>query len=543
MSDLTQVLVPTDFSPASDHAISYAYHLAGRLDAQLHLLHVVPGSVFPVLGLKGGPDRLEAARDALGRLPAEMTPGRVAITRVVREGDPAEEIISYAREHKTSLIAMGTHGRTGLSHALLGSVAEKVIRIAPCPVIVMRPAEDVATTDLPQTPEPSLRQAKESNRVLDLLERALAARATDVHIDPISDQKFKVRFRIDGRLEQFCILDQSVAAPLLLQLKLMSNLDIAQPFEPNEGRLRLPPEMSRIEVRITTVPACGGDAVALRLLEREESPRTLSGLGFSSTAIEAVQDMLHEGEGLLLVTGPTGSGKTTTVHAILQLLDNGQRNIVSIEDPVEYRVPAIRQLSVDLRHGVTMARGLATLLRMDPDVVFIGEIRHAEALEIAMRAASSGRYVLSTLHTRDVASTVTALRDLHADDLSLAGNLKGIVCERLIRRVCPECCDHAPITESERNAFLAEGLEPPPALPRSRGCPRCRKTGFHGRIGVFEVVRTTGAIAELIQRGIPEADLRKAIRATRAPTLMADALAKVRDGLTTLEEAQSIQWA
>jgi len=368
-------------------------------------------------------------------------------------------------------------------------------------------------------------------------------RATDVHIDPVSQDQFKVRFRIDGRLEQYCILDRSVALPLVMQLKVMSNLDIARPFEPNEGRVRLPATMSDTEVRITTIPVTGGDAVALRLLKHEATPPSLNALGFSTQALESVKGMLHDGEGIVLVTGPTGSGKTTTVHAMLRLLNNGTRNLMSIEDPVEYHVPAIRQMSVDVKHGLTMTRGLRTLLRMDPDVVFIGEVRDVEAMEIALRAASSGKYVFSTLHTRDVASTVTALRDLNADNLSLAGNLKGIVSQRLMRRACRECCGRSEPSDAERNSFLAERIEPPKLLPRPNGCPGCRNTGFKGRIGVFEAVPTQGPIAEAIQNGAAEGELRRMIRAAGTTGLMADALGKVRDGITSLDEALSIKWA
>jgi len=286
-----------------------------------------------------------------------------------------------------------------------------------------------------------------------------------------------------------------------------------------------------------------GDAVALRLLKHEQTVPSLDELGCSPAALQAIETMLHAGEGLVLVTGPTGSGKTTTVHAMLRLLDTGERNVVSIEDPVEYRVPSFRQLSVDLRHDLTMTRGLRTLLRMDPDVVFIGEIRDLEAMEIAMRAASAGKYVFSTLHTRDVASTVTALRDLRADNLSLSGNLKGIVSQRLMRRICRECCTTSPCTSAECDAFLAEGLPKPAALPRPQGCPRCRNTGYFGRIGVIEAVPVAGKIATAIQNGVSENELREIIRSAGTPSLMTDALTKVREGLTSLEEARSIRWA
>jgi general secretion pathway protein E len=552
MKEIKRILAATDFDADGDAAVDYACNLAERLGAELHLLHVVPKRLFPVRATDEA-ERLEAAHQGLGRLPSRMTRSTLIIIRKTCDGAPADEILRYADENGIDLIALGTHGRNGLAHFVVGSVAEKFIRAAPCPVVIVRqsmtqlqdePAAGTESNSADESPPPrSLGQAAESNRVLELLERALAARATDVHIDPISADEFKVRFRVDGRLEQYCILDRSVAGPLVMQLKIMSDLDIARPFEPNEGRVRLPSSMADTEVRITTIPVAGGDAVALRLLKHEANPPSLNELGFSAQAMEAVNGMLRDGEGIVLVTGPTGSGKTTTVHAMLRMLDNGARNLMSIEDPVEYRVPAIRQMSVDVKHAMTMTRGLRTLLRMDPDVVFIGEIRDVEAMEIALRAASSGKYVFSTLHTRDVASTVTALRDLNADNLSLGGNLKGIVSQRLMRSVCRECCGRSEPSDPERNSFLAEGLEPPPMLPRPNGCPHCRNTGFRGRTGVFEAVRTTGDIAEAIQRGTAEVELRRMIRTAGTTGLMADALCKVRDGVTSLEEALSIKWA
>lgn len=543
MKRVERILVPVDFSPISQGVLGYGCELAQQLDAQLHLLHVVAEKHGPRELPADLKNRMQAARLELGKLPAEMVPHALVITRIVREGNPADEILRYARETGIDLIAMGTRGRSGLAHLLVGSIAEKIIRGSACPVTVLRPSESTPGDESAAATVSSLGQVPESNRGVELLHRAMAARATDVHIDPISAYEYSIRFRIDGRLVPYCVLDRSIAGPLLVQLKLMSHLDIAQPFVPHEGRVHLPETMSHVEVRITTVPACGGESISLRLLASEQSPTTLEGLGLSADGLAAVDQILHLGEGLVLVTGPSGSGKTTTVHAMLRLLNTGERNIVSIEDPVEYRVAAIRQISVDAKHGLTMTHGLRTVLRMDPDVVFIGEIRDMEAMEIAMRGASSGRYVFSTLHTRDVASTVTALRDLHADNLSLAGNLKGIVCQRLIRKLCTQCCTHSPTTSEEHDVFVSEGIEPPVELRRPEGCHDCRHTGYLGRIGVFETVATSGKIAETIQTGCPEDELRRLIRGAGTPSLTAAALSRVRDGVTSMEEARSIKWA
>jgi type II secretory ATPase GspE/PulE/Tfp pilus assembly ATPase PilB-like protein len=345
-----------------------------------------------------------------------------------------------------------------------------------------------------------------------------------------------VRFRIDGRLARYCTLGFDVATHLIQRFKLLANLDIADPFHPQEGRLRLPSAMADTEVRITTAPVEGGEAVSLRLFSRQNLVGQLTGLGLSQADLDKVDCTLRSGEGIMLVTGPTGSGKTTTVYTMLAELSGDNRNIVSIEDPVEYPVPFVRQTAVDERHDMSMTGGLKTLLRMDPDVVFVGEIRDLEAADIAMRAASSGKYVFSTLHTRDVASTITACRDLHIDNRSLAGNLTGIINQRLLRRLCTECREPFKPEDRDLQLFAAHGLEPPAQLFGPHGCSHCLGRGFWGRIGVFEVAWINDKLRDAIAQGATEADFRALLRSTGTASILDDALGKIRDGLTSLTE-------
>lgn len=549
------IVVAIDFSHGSPALINHAWSLAASQSSEVHFLHVQPRSNFthanPQLVSNGALQTLQT----LAGLPRGSTAPAVKFTHQVRIGSPAAEILNYARECSAGTILLGTRGRSRLIQMVLGSVAEAVLRDAPCPVLVI-PDRCLVDTPVEEGPTPSteditseepfsqvdLGHDLDGNRVVELLRRAIQWRATDIHIDPVGPDRVWIRFRVDGKLRTFCHLDQHLAAPLLMQLRLMADLDTTQTFAPQEARLKLPPALGMMEVRVTIVPASDGDAVALRLLRHETLPRPLGSLGMSPSTYAAVEEMLHHRPGLVLVTGPTGSGKTTTVYAMLQTLGPGNQNIVSIEDPVEYRVPGIRQLSVNTKHELTMARGLRTLLRMDPDVVFIGEIRDMEALDIAMRASSSGRYVFSTLHTRDVASTITALRDLHADNYSLAGNLTGIVSQRLIRCLCRTCRVAVPITAQEREVFLAEDLEPPTELFQPRGCSDCQKSGYYDRVGVFEAVVANDEITAAIQSGASEDELRRVIRATRFRSLKYDALTKVRDGVTSLDEASGLNW-
>jgi type II secretory ATPase GspE/PulE/Tfp pilus assembly ATPase PilB-like protein len=366
-------------------------------------------------------------------------------------------------------------------------------------------------------------------------------RATDIHIDAVGSE-YSVRFRIDGRLQRYCQLDGDVAAHLIQQFKTLARLDIADPFHPQEGRLRMPPELAHLEVRITMSPVAGGEAVALRIFDRESVFRPLDRLGLSKWSLAVIDGITQRGEGLVLVTGPTGSGKTTTVYSMLEALGNGERNIVSIEDPVEFPASFIRQMEVDERHGVTMTSGLRTLLRMDPDVMFLGEIRDTEAAEIAMRAASSGKYVFSTLHTRDVASTVTALRDMGIDARSLAENLTGIVSQRLVRRLCLECRQATSVNDEKRVLLEGYRIECPAQWFRAVGCSACRGTGYRGRIGIFEVVLVDEELLREIARGAAEHELREYIRRLGTRDLQSDALTKVCDGITSFDEAIKMCW-
>ena len=325
-----------------------------------------------------------------------------------------------------------------------------------------------------------------------------------------------------------------------MQLKVMGNLDIADPFHPKEGRLALPEALQDYEVRITAVPVVDGEAISLRVLSRHRLMRSMDQLGLSANATTRIEQILRHGEGIVLVTGPTGSGKTTTLYSMLHQLDDGTRNIVTIEDPVEYDIPTFRQLSVDTKHGINMTSGLRTLLRLDPDVVLIGEIRDPEAAETAMRAASSGKYVFSSLHTRDVASTVTAIRDLHIDNRSLAGNLAGIISQRLLRRLCAECSRAAAPTEEEAAVFRANKIEPPKEIRHPVGCPRCRGTGYYDRVGLFEVVTSEDGIVRAINEGKPEDELRSLIHEQGICTLQKDALQKAAEGIVSLEDCSTM---
>ena len=504
----TTILFPTDYSSDSNSTLRHAVSLARQSAASLLVVHVKPPAA--VAPAEPREDTDDALQEELLKLLTSVTGDQAAVSHdfVLAVGDPATEIVRIARERQADLIVMATAGRTGLRRLLMGSVAAAVMQQAPCPVLTVKHPRKLRadqkltvkalgeeTMFRPADDGPPGERAQPAAKAhftsaVALIARAVESRATDIHLDPF-DGDAEVRFRIDGRLEPIGHLDGDLAHSLITQLKVMASVDIADPFHPSEGHITLGEPLAGYEVRLTRVPVVGGDSLALRILDRQRVLRPLDGLGLSAEGLERLHAILRLGEGLVLITGPTGSGKTTTAYSMIHAVDDSHRNIVTIEDPVEYRVPGFRQMAVDIRHGVTMTSGLRSLLRMDPDVVLVGEIRDAETAEIAMRAASAGKYVFSTLHTRDVASTITALRDLHIDNRSLAGNLTGIISQRLVRRVCPHCRLQSALDESQKRMFSDHGLNAPAEVPTQGRCPQCGNSGYHGRTGVFEVAVST----------------------------------------------------
>lgn len=610
---LKKILVPTDFSKFSENAIDYACNLASGANGgktQVHLIHVIgdsPGSNGQVDKIRDRLERLGGAVDEHEELATETV-------KTVIPGEPYRAIMDYARKEDIDLIVMGTHGRTGLSHFALGSVAERVVRSSVCPVLVMGPREEDRQVSLARAAQsisaelgdtfeaargdgiekmrallekefhvpattssrivdnlvqsewmawekgdPGTWQvlegiefieesaadqltAKPDSQAIDLIERARRLRATDIHLDPGESNEVVVRLRIDGKLEEYCRLNELVGEHLQNQLKTLADLNIAEPFRPQEGRVRLPADTSDLEVRITCARVAAGDAVALRLFDGKNIFLSLSNLGLSESGLNSISEMLRLAEGLVLVTGPTGSGKTTTVYSMLETLGGIQSNVVSVEDPVEFAVPFVRQMSVDAKHEITMTSGLRTILRMDPDVIFLGEIRDVEAAHIAMRAASSGKYVLTTLHTRDVASTITALRDMEIGDRSIAGNLTGIINQRLLRRLCPNCRKAVPTTEKQRQRFAEADVVVPEEVFEPGGCETCRDSGFRGRVGVFEVALMDDKFSNAVAGGDSENHLKELLRSSGVINLTTDALTKAANGITSFDEALAVHW-
>lgn len=370
-----------------------------------------------------------------------------------------------------------------------------------------------------------------------LIEQALALRASDIHLEPTA-QGLTVRYRIDGVLEETTRLSAAVRNPLIARLKVMAQLDIAERRVPQDGGVSIEIGGRSIDCRVSTLPTQYGEKVVVRILDAKSALVQLHQLGFEPAELDMVMGCLRQPEGMILTTGPTGSGKTTTLYAMLQALSSPEVNIVTVENPIEYRLPGINQTEVHERQGMTFAAALRSILRQDPDVILVGEIRDRETAEIAVQAAQTGHLVLSTLHTNDSIGAVTRMAKLGIDRELLSSTLLLVIAQRLVRAVCTHCA--APLPADHPIPAAWDAALGGAALVRGRGCPECRTSGYRGRVGIYEVFRNTVASKRLISAGAGEVELGDLLRRRGMRTLTEVALEKIRGGRTTLDEVMQV---
>ena len=373
-----------------------------------------------------------------------------------------------------------------------------------------------------------------------LITRAVEMRSSDIHIEP-QEKGVGVRIRVDGLLQDMERLPKWTQGALISRIKILSSLDIAEKRLPQDGRFRVEIDGRRIDFRVSTLPTDHGEKIVIRIVDQERSALRLDTLGLSEPVLAKIRAYGLRPQGILIVTGPTGSGKTTMLYSLLQHIHSVTKNIVTVEDPIEYQVAGVNQVQVDEKSKKTFAAILRAMLRQDPDVMMIGEIRDFETAQIAFRASITGHLVLSTVHTNDAPSAVTRLVDLGLQPYMVASSITGVVSMRLVRTLCPKCKDtYVPTPEELRLLGLDEREGSDLTLHRPVGCEYCYETGFRGRIGVFEVLDVTDPLRRLIASGAPESMIRQtALEAGMVP-IGQDGMAKVLSGLTSLEELQRV---
>ena len=364
-----------------------------------------------------------------------------------------------------------------------------------------------------------------------ILAESLKENASDIHIEPYEKESL-VRFRLDGVLSTVLSPSAQITPLLISRIKVMSKLDIAEKRLPQDGRMSVKLGGRSIDLRISTMPSSHGERVVMRLLDKDAGKLQVDDLGMPSVTSAQLDDLIRRPHGIILVTGPTGSGKTTTLYAALQQMDRQGRNIMTVEDPVEYDLPGISQTQINLRAGMTFARGLKAILRQDPDVILIGEIRDGETAEIATQSSLTGHLVLSTLHTNTAAGAITRLQDLGVDSFLLASTIRGILSQRLLRKLCHHC--RQPVEPNEFNRDLLK-VEVGHKIYEAAGCEKCNSTGYAGRQALFELVSVDAQLQTLIHENAGEIELESKIR-EHVPSIREAGFSLVRDGMTTIEE-------
>ena len=368
-----------------------------------------------------------------------------------------------------------------------------------------------------------------------IIDEAVKARASDIHLQPQED-KLRVRYRVDGTLNDMFSLPLMTATPLISRIKILANMNIADHYRPQDGQFSIKAKGRLIDIRVGTIATIYGEMATLRLLDKSRATLALSELGFLPESLAKYEKMLKVPYGMILASGPTGAGKTTTLYASVNCLDSARWNIITIEDPVEYRFKNINQVQINPRAGIAFSSGLRSILRLDPDVILVGEIRDAETANIAIQSALTGHLVLSSIHANDAAGAVLRLLDLHVEPFLVSSALIGVVAQRMVRRICPDCAClvNAPLIEQiqyskeigeERSEFLY-----------GSGCNLCTQTGYRGRTGIFEILHMSDTIRAMVLNGTTATELRaQAIKEGMIP-LVRDGLLKARAGITTPSE-------
>jgi general secretion pathway protein E len=367
-----------------------------------------------------------------------------------------------------------------------------------------------------------------------LLTEAIKENASDIHVETF-EHDLKVRFRVDGVLREVLSPGRKLAPLLVSRIKVMAKLDIAEKRIPQDGRIALKIANRGVDVRVSTIPSSHGERVVMRLLDKQAGRLDFSRLGMPDNLKKAMDDLLHKPHGIILVTGPTGSGKTTTLYAGLTLLNTSSRNILTVEDPIEYLLNGIGQTQVNSKVEMTFAAGLRAILRQDPDVVMIGEIRDLETAEIAIQASLTGHLVLSTLHTNTAAGAVTRLQDMGIEPFLLSSSLLGVLAQRLVRTLCPICKEQKQANPKECELMDFPSNQPAPTICRPTGCEECNHSGYKGRQGIYELVIVDENIRSMIHHGKGEIGIEKYVR-QKGFSIRGDGRQRVLEGITTVEE-------
>ncbi|AZV55562.1 GspE/PulE family protein [Clostridium sp. AWRP] len=365
-----------------------------------------------------------------------------------------------------------------------------------------------------------------------IIENAMLYNASDIHIEP-DEKEMRVRFRVDGMLREIMRTDIDMLSAVISRVKIMASLNIAENRIPQDGRINFKVKQHTIDIRVSTIPTILGEKIVMRLLDKSNFSMNLEKIGLENDELTKLKKMIASPYGIIMVSGPTGSGKTTTLYSILNILNDVSKNIITIEDPVEYNLKGVNQMQVNTKIGFDFASGLRSILRQDPDIILVGEIRDNETAEISIRSALTGHLVLSTIHTNNAVGTVGRLLDMGIKPFLISSTLAGVIAQRLVRKICPSCAEEYMSDEREMRIL---GLKEPVKLKKGKGCSLCNSTGYRGRIGIFEILEIDNDIKNIIDTDYTENKIEKLAVDKGMNTLRKSCINKVLKGITTVEE-------
>jgi type IV pilus assembly protein PilB len=448
---------------------------------------------------------------------------------------PREQIEELLAKHYPENAVAPSNGN-GAAAEPLGGGADSIAKM----VSEYGPATGAGDDDMPAD-ESDLVQGPIIRIAHSVIQEAVKAGASDIHIEP-SARNTRVRYRVDGVLHEVMQMPKHIHPPLISRYKIMAEMNIAERRVPQDSRIGINFQGKDYDLRVSCLPTINGEKIVMRILDKGNVMIGLNRLGFFPDTLSILETLITQPNGMFLATGPTGAGKSTTMYSVLNRVNSVERNIMTVEDPVEYQLPGVTQVAINRKAGLSFATALRSFMRQDPDIIMVGEIRDLETAELAIQASLTGHLVLSTLHTNDAPSSVTRLVDMGVEPFLVSATLIGALAQRLGRRICEKCKEEYSVP-AEMLRPLRYPVDDPNEevqLWRGRGCDNCRQTGYKGRIGIYELMKTNEEISELIVRRAPVAELTRAARANGMKTLQDDGLRKVLAGITTPEEVERV---
>ncbi|MHB1421172.1 MAG: type II secretion system ATPase GspE [Bacillota bacterium] len=429
--------------------------------------------------------------------------------------------------------------RTIRRHYGLQNLVDKALEEVDPPTLI----PDTDRLDLDSAGEENVDQAPVVKAVNSIIQQAVKDKASDIHIEP-HEEELRVRFRMDGVLRDIMEMPKRYHTYMVARIKILAGMDIAERRLPQDGRVKLKVENRQVDLRINTLPTIFGEKIVIRLLDKSSAMLELKDLGFQEDILARYKNLISQAYGIVLVTGPTGSGKTTTLYATLNAINSPEKNIITIEDPVEYVLDGINQVNINTKAGLTFAGGLRSILRQDPDIIMVGEIRDGETADIAVRAATTGHLVFSTLHTNDASGAVTRLVDMGVEPFLVASSVIGVIAQRLVRGICPKCKISYALPEagSERK-FLGLSPDQPLTFYKGTGCGFCEDSGYKGRVAIHEIMPFSRPLREIVMQKSSAEELREMAKNHGMISLRDDGVQKALKGLTSVEEVMRVAYS